>query len=42
MHLKGQMISAAAGVLYGVEICYFVRVSDPSALRTLGREEEQQ
>lgn len=42
MHLKGQMISAAVVVLYGVEIWYFVRVSDPSALRTSGREEEQQ
>lgn len=42
MHLKGQIISAAAVVLYRIEISDFVRVSDPSALRTFGREEEQQ
>lgn len=40
MPLKGEVISAAVAVLYGIEICYFVRVSDPSALRASGREEE--
>lgn len=40
MHLKGQMMSAAEVVLDGVEIHCSVRVSDPSALRTSGREDE--